>query len=150
MLSTEKQRPKTTSRIDASSNVRLKTAATQRRSVRDIKSGIEKKAQADLLIDNDYAYQNNLRGRQLSKLGRSFKSASGNRPIEMQKVGPRPKTAPETQIPLDQDLRLPILDESEYLYLHVPDDGTDSEGEHYVTNRRPRVETKSNRGIFFI
>jgi hypothetical protein len=105
------------------------------------------KSKEDLLIDNDYTCRNNPKSRRQKK-GKECMSACINRPNMIVKESERPKTAPAThQIPLDQDLRLPILDKSEYLYLHIPDDGTDSEGEHYIANRRPRVETKSNRGI---
>jgi hypothetical protein len=152
MLSKEQKRPNTTflqKRSDKTIKVRPKTAVIQLRSVEDtlLKSGI-KKGQTDLLIDNDYTCRNNPRSRRLMKNGKQCMSACTNRPNKTVKESQRPKTAPVThQIPLDQDLRLPILDESEYLYLHIPDDGTDSEGDHYTTNRRPRVETKSNRGI---
>lgn len=144
MLSTEKQRPKTAFvdvKTFGNDKFRPKTAVIRPRSVRPPLQKTE-------TLLNKYIDDSDRNIKYQGKIPKACFSATTHRHILGLMETQRPKTAPEFhQIPLDQDLRLPILDKKEYLYLHIPDEGTDSEGEHYIKNRRPRVEIKSNRRI---
>ena len=138
MLSTEKQRPKTCISDKTKHNnlrIRPKTSSVKTKPIHSSqrKDAAKNNSNADAVQNKEYS------------AGKVCFSACTQRPQLVSKET-RPYTAPEShQIPFDLDQLTPLFDESEYLYLHVPDEGTDSEGEHYINHRRPKMDIKSSR-----